>query len=68
MDIILDMQERGATLSSNTTSGTYGLGGVNSTTDYPFDGKISEFILYQSDESSGATSIRSNINSYYTLY
>jgi len=56
------------TLSSNTTSGTYGLGGVNSTTSYAFDGKMSEFILYQSDQYSNIASIRSNVNSYYTLY
>ena len=57
-----------ATLSSNTTSGTYGLGGVNSTTSYAFDGKMSEFILYQSDQSAVRLSIKGNINTYYALY
>ena len=57
-----------ATLSSNTTSGTYGLGGVNSTTAYAFDGKMSEFILYQSDQSAVRLSVKGNINTYYALY
>ena len=57
-----------ATLSSNATSGTYGLGGVNTTAAYAFDGKMSEFILYQSDQSAVRLSVKGNINNHYVLY
>ena len=57
-----------ATLSSNATSGNYGIGGVNSVTDYALDGKVSEFILYQSDQYNNLTGIRTDINDFYTLY
>ena len=56
-----------ATLASNTTSGTYGIGGLNSATAYELDGKVAEVIVYSSDQSAKRTTLEKNIMDYYGI-
>jgi hypothetical protein len=56
-----------ATLASNATSGTYGIGGLNSTTAYELDGKVAEVIVYSSDQSAKRAALEKNIMDYYSI-
>jgi len=55
------------TLQTGASSGTYGIGGVNGVSSYPLDGKISEVIVYSSDQSAKRTALEKNIMDYYGL-
>ena len=56
------------TISGNV--GTNTLGGIliGDGTNRPFDGRISELIIYGSNQSTNQTGISTNINSYYAIY
>jgi len=56
-----------ATLASNATSGTYGIGGYSSDSAYPFNGQIAEVVVYSSDQSAKRTALEKNIMDYYAL-
>ena len=56
-----------ATLVSNATSGTYGIGGLNNATAYELDGKVAEVIVYSSDQSAKRTALEANIMNYYDI-
>jgi len=55
------------TLQTGATSGTYGIGGLNSSTAYELDGKIAEVIVYNSDQSAKRTALEKNIMDYYRI-
>ena len=55
------------TLQTGATSGTYGIGGLNSATSFELDGKIAEVIVYSSDQSAKRTALEKNIMDYYGI-
>jgi len=55
------------TLQTGATSGTYGIGGLNSSTAFELDGKIAEVIVYNSDQSAKRTALEKNIMDYYRI-
>ena len=55
-----------ATLESNDTSGTYGIGGLGGSS-YRLDGKVAEVVVYSSDQSAKRTALEKNIMDYYAL-
>jgi hypothetical protein len=56
-----------ATLASNATGGTYGIGGYSSVSAYAFNGQIAEVVVYSSDQSAKRTALEKNIMDYYAL-
>jgi len=55
------------TLQTGASSGTYGIGGLNSTTAFELNGKVQEVIIFDSDQSANRSTIESDIMSYYNL-
>tara|TARA_R110002051_G_scaffold119720_1_gene193042 strand:- start:289 stop:1155 length:867 start_codon:yes stop_codon:yes gene_type:complete len=55
------------TLQTGASSGTYGIGGVVDSNDFPLNGKIQEVLVFDADKSVERTSIEADILSYYSL-
>lgn len=56
----------GSTFTTSTTSNILFIGQANSI--WRYKGKISEIVLYSSDQSSNRTGIETNINDFYSIY
>lgn len=55
------------TRASNASSGTYGIGGANSTSSYALDGRVAEVLVFAGDCSTTRSAIEKNIMDYYGL-
>ena len=66
----LERNNFAATIATN--NGGYGLGtsviGSFSGTTQQFDGEIQEFIIYETNQNTNKVNIKSNINTFYTVY
>ena len=49
------------------SAGTYGIGGLNSTTAYALDGRITEVLVFDGDCSTTRAAIEKNIMDYYNI-
>jgi hypothetical protein len=56
-----------ATRVTTASSGTIGIGGIDSATDFPLNGKVQEVIVYESDQSSNRTRLETNIMNHYSI-
>jgi len=56
-----------ASLDSGATSGVVGIGGMVDSTSFPLDGKVSEVIIYPSDQSDNRTAFEANIGETYGI-
>ena len=59
--------------SPTSTDGSRIIGGTNKiifggNLSFPFNGNMSEFVFYDTDQSSNRTAIETDINTYYTIY
>jgi len=68
--ISVDNESLISSVSASFSSGFTELviGSRDNEVDHWLDGKIQEFIIYPSDQSSNRTAIESNINSYFSIY
>ena len=55
------------TRSVTDSSGTYGIGGLNSATSYALDGNISEVLVFDGDCSTTRAAIEKNIMDFYAI-
>jgi hypothetical protein len=73
-----NLRINGAQRTAAGTSGANGLSGLSVgdlrgdpnpiISNYPLDGKISEYIIYASNQSNSIAAIESNINAHYAIY
>jgi len=56
------------TRAEGVTSDTVGIGGFASASALPFNGKVSEVLVFNSDQSPNRSVIEGNINSFFNIY
>lgn len=56
------------TRATGITSDTVGIGGFVNPSALPFNGKVSEVLVFSSDQSPNRSVIEDNINSFYNIY
>jgi hypothetical protein len=60
-------QQGTATRASRASGGTYGIGGLNSVSQYALDGRVNEVLVFDGDCSTLRAAIEKNIMDYYGI-
>ena len=54
-------------LESNDSGGVYGIGGAQTVSNYPLDGRVAEVLVYREDCSTVKSALEKNIMDYYNI-